>query len=478
MRAKRLYLAGAAALLTVLAWTGLTLGAGPLRIFLGESTTVSLPYQFSKLAVGDPTVADYLVQKNEAGGSEVLLAGKRAGATNLIVWDVDGKQRDVISLTVLVRDLNAYAREIQAAVGRAPGLRFRVAGDKLIIEGEVDTPKQRQLLDQVVGDAPQVIKLVNLSPVALGIIADSIRQHAGDRNVRVRSVGQKIVLEGVVYGKEQRARLEALARLYYPEVENLLEVQTSELRPGFGEMIQVTANFMEVNNATIDGWGITWLPLAPDSGNQITGTQDIGGGGGFAGSIVGTISNLFPKLSRAKELGGARILETSSMSVRSGDLASFQSGGEIGIPVAQSSGAVTINYKEYGVFLNALPISDGDNVSLKLEVTVSAPDKAQPGTSFNFTKSRVSTVQFCRSGDSVAVGGLITNRDNKLFDTLPTGASGALFQLYASEEFKRRQSQFVVFVTPAVLKDGAREANRDLKNQVEDLFEAYQEYKR
>ncbi|MFZ5585651.1 MAG: pilus assembly protein N-terminal domain-containing protein [Thermodesulfobacteriota bacterium] len=121
MRAKRLYLAGAAALLTVLAWTGLTLGAGPLRIFLGESTTVSLPYQFSKLAVGDPTVADYLVQKNEAGGSEVLLAGKRAGATNLIVWDVDGKQRDVISLTVLVRDLNAYAREIQAAVGRAPG---------------------------------------------------------------------------------------------------------------------------------------------------------------------------------------------------------------------------------------------------------------------------------------------------------------------------------------------------------------------
>lgn len=478
MRAKRLYLAGAAAMLAVLAWAGLTLGAQPLRIFLGESTTVSLPYQFSKLAVGDPTVADYLVQKNEPGGSEVLLAGKRAGVTNLIVWDNEGKQRDVVSLTVLIRDLEAFAKEIKAAVGRAPGLRFRVAGDKLIIEGEVDTPKQRQLLEQVVGDSPQVIKLVSLSPIALGIIADSVRQHVADRNVRVRAVGQKIVLEGVVFGKEQRARMEALAKLYYPEVENLLEVQASELRPGFGDMIQVTANFMEVNNATIDGWGISWLPLAPATSNQVTGTQDIGGGGGFVGSIVGTISNLFPKLSRAKELGGARILETSSMSVRSGDLASFQSGGEVAIPVSQSSGAVTINYKEYGVFLNALPISDGDSVSLKMEVIVSAPDQAQPGGNFNFTKSRVSTVQFCRSGDSVAVGGLITNRDNKLFDALPSGASGALFQLYTSEEFKKRRSQFVVFVTPAVLKEGAREAHRDMKNQVEDQFEAYQEYKR
>ncbi|MCA1988468.1 MAG: pilus assembly protein N-terminal domain-containing protein [Desulfarculus sp.] len=478
MRARRAIITCGAVVLAVLACAGLTMGAQPLKIFLGESTTLSLPYQFSKLAVGDPTVADYLVQKNDPAGAEVLLNGKRGGSTNLIVWDAEGKQRDVIGITVLIKDLQAYAREIQAVVGRAPNLRFRVAGDRLVIEGEVDTPRQMNLLNQVLGDSPQVIKMVTLSPLALNVIAETIRQHVADQNVKVRPVGQKIVLEGVVYGKEQAERLDALAKLYYPEVQNLLQVQAADLRPGFGEMIQVTANFMEVNNATIDGWGISWLPMASDSGNQVTGTQPIGTGEGFVGSIVGTISNLFPKLTRAKEIGGARILETSSMSVRSGDLAAFQSGGEIAIPVSQSSGASTINYKEYGVFLNVLPISDGDNVSLKLEVIVSAPTEAQSGGAFNFTKSRVATVQYCKSGDSVAVGGLVTNRATKLFDTLPSGASGALFQLYTSEEFQKKASQFVVFVTPAVLRSGAREAHRDLKNQVEDKFEAYQEYKR
>ncbi|MFH1061054.1 MAG: pilus assembly protein N-terminal domain-containing protein [Pseudomonadota bacterium] len=479
MKLARLTMVLAAAVLAVLALAGLTMGAQALKIFMGESTTLALPYQFSKLAVGDPAVADYLVQKNEPDGAEILLNGKKAGTTNLLVWDAQGQQRDTYNLTVLVKDLKAYVKEIQAVVGRAPGLHYRVAGDKLVIEGEVATPRQRDLLDKMVGDSPQVIKMVTLSPLALSVIADTIRAHMGGHNVRVRPVGQKIALEGVVYGKEQAARLVALAKLYYPEVENLLVVQPSELRPGAGDMIQVTANFMEVNNATIDGWGISWLPLAESSGNQITGAQDIGGGGGFVGSIVGTITNLFPKLTRAKEIGGARILETSSMSVRSGDPANFQSGGEIAIPVSQSSGAITIQYKEYGVFLNVLPISDGDTVSLKMEVIVSAPTETQPGGgAYNFTKSRVSTVQFCRSGDSVAVGGLITNRDSKTFDKLPTGASGALFQLYTSEEFQKKLSQFVVFVTPAVLKSGAGEAHRDLKGIVEDKFGTYQEYKR
>ncbi|MBI5521376.1 MAG: pilus assembly protein N-terminal domain-containing protein [Desulfarculus sp.] len=478
MKLKRVTMAALAALAMVLMLAGLTAGAQGMRIFLGESTTLTLPYQFSKLAVGDPSVADYLVQKNEASGAEILLNGKKAGSTNLIVWDAQGQQRDVYGLTVLVKDLKAFTQEIQQVVGRAPGLRFRVAGEKLIIEGEVATPQQRELLDKMVGDSPQVIKMVTLSPVALSIIADSIKQHLANNNVRVRPVGQKIVLEGVAYGQEQAARLESMARLYYPDVQSLLQVQPGELRPGAGDMIQVTANFMEVNNATIDGWGISWLPIASDGGNQITGTQAIGTGAGFTGSIVGTISSLFPKLSQAKEVGGAKVLETSSMSVRSGDPAAFQSGGEVAIPVSQSSGAVTISYKEYGVFLNVLPISDGDNVSLKLEVVVSSPTEAQPGGNFNFTKSRVATVQYCKSGDSVAVGGLITNRHTKLFDKLPTGASGALFQLYASEEFQKKRSQFVVFVTPAVLSQGAAEAHRDLKGLVEEKFDTYQENKR
>ncbi len=191
------------------------------------------------------------------------------------------------------------------------------------------------------------------------------------------------------------------------------------------------------------------------------------------GSIVGTISNLFPKLSISKEDGGARILESSSMSVRSGDKAYYHSGGELGIPVSQSSGAVTLTFKRFGIVMEVTPISQGENLSLNLDIEVSSPTTSTGGY-VNFKKSQVATVQYCKSADSVAIGGLISARDTKTFDAVPSGVSDALIQLYASEDFRRQRSQFVVFVTPAVLR-GAREAHRDLKGVVEDSFGSYQE---
>jgi pilus assembly protein CpaC len=177
----------------------------------------------------------------------------------------------------------------------------------------------------------------------------------------------------------------------------------------------------------------------------------------------------------AKENGGARILDTSSMSVRSGEMASFQSGGELAVPVAQAGGVVTVEYKEYGVFLKALPITEGSNISLKLEVEVSAPASTTTAGHINFSKSKVSTVQYCKSLDSIAIGGLISNRNSKTFDALPSNASGALVQLYSSEDFRNERSQFVVFVTPAILRKGAVEANQELKGLVETDFGSYRE---
>ena len=448
----------------------------PINTYVGESTTLKLPYQFSKMALGDPTIADYVVQRNASDGAEILINGKSPGITNLIVWDMQGNQRDVISVNVLVRDVKAYLQQIKAMIGHVEGLRFRLAGGKLFIEGQVTTTRERDLINKVVADSPQVIKLFTLSPVSLKVIAEAVQQHLNRPTIKVRPVGQRIVLEGVVYNDQEKKRAEKLARLYYDQVENLLEVRKAELKPGYGETIQVTAHFMELNNATIDGWGFSWLP---GSDSSATFTQGVGKGEGFvSGTITGVIRNLFPRLATLKETGGGRVLETCSMSVRSGEWATFHSGGEVALAVAQATGAVSYNYKEYGVFLKVLPIAEGDTITTKLEVQVSAPTKAAPGGHLNFSKSKVTTVQYCHSGDSIAIGGLLSSKHTKVFDKLPEGASDAIVQLYASEEFRNQRSQFVVFVTPAVLKGGAAEAHMELKGMVEEAFEAYQEDKR
>ncbi len=460
------------ALLALLGLPTLALAARDVSVHVGENTSVKLPPGFTTLAIGSPAIADFMVTSRTPEGGEALINGKAPGETNLIVYLPDG-QKEEFNVKVLVRDLGGYMRQLQAQIGKAEGVRLRVAGDKVMIEGEALLQNDIERITKLVGKSPQVMNLVTLSPVALRILAEKIQQSIKDNGVKVAAVGQKIALRGLVFSEERKKQLEQEAKLYYPHVENLLEVQAAKLRPGEGEMIQVTGHFMEVNNAVIDGWGVSWLP---GSTSQATGQQGLGGGG-FTGALVGTITNLFPKFSNAKEAGGARVLESSSVSVRSGESANLESGGEIGVPVTQPSGGTTIEWKKHGVFLNVLPISQGDQVSMQISVEVSVPSDTAPGGFINFKRSKISTVQVCKSGDSIVLGGLLSQRDTKVFDKLPEG-SGALFQLYSSEDFRRQRSRFVIFVTPLVLADGAKSAHQELKGTVNESFDAYQERKR
>lgn len=446
-----------------------------LSVHVGESTTLNLPYQFSDMAVGNPAIADYVVRANTAGKSEIIINGKQAGKTNLLIWDKDGKKRQELSISVYVRDLNAHLALIKSMIGPAEGVTFRIAGGKILIEGQAILPKVKDRIAKVVGNSPQVVDLVTLSPITMKVTAKSINDVLNKPSIKATPVGQKIMLQGVVYSEAEAQRAMKTANLYYPTVVNLLEVRKSELAPGPGEIIQVTAHFMEVNNSVIDGWGVNWSPF---STSALAGQQGIGTGAGFVGAVTGTITSLFPKFNRAKEVGGARILETSSISVRSGEKGRLHSGGEIGVPISLANGGVAIQFKEHGVFLDVLPIAQSQDVTLRVKVEVSQPTGTSPGGFINFKKSNISTTQFCLSGQSIVLGGLISNRDTKIFDKLPEGASGALLQLYSSEDFRNQRSQLVVFLTPMVLKGGAKEANRELKGKVEDTFQSYEERKR
>ena len=329
----------------------LALASGTINVYVGQTTTFSVNYRVAKLAIGDPQVADYIVEKNKKSGAEILINGKRPGSTNLIVWNQAGQQIDQLTINVLVKDLDNYMKQIQGMIGDVDGLNFRTAGGKLIIEGEVSLPRDVQRIKKVVGDSPQVMNLVTISPVSLNLIAKTIDEGINTPGIKVSTVGQKIILEGVVYSKEEKERIEKKARLYYWGVENLIETKKSDLDPGYGETIQVTAHFMEVSKNAIRGWGIKW---APGSVATVSGSQDLAGGG-FAGAITGLITNLFPKYRKANERSEARILETSSLSVRSGDAADFLSGGEMGIQSINSAGVGQTTFKEYGIKVNVTP---------------------------------------------------------------------------------------------------------------------------
>jgi pilus assembly protein CpaC len=82
------------------------------------------------------------------------------------------------------------------------------------------------------------------------------------------------------------------------------------------------------------------------------------------------------------------------------------------------------------------------------------------------TSSReINTQIVVRSGASAAVGGLISSDTATGYNKLPQGAStNPLISLYTSKDFRRNQSQFVVFVTP-VIKSSASAGAENIKRK-------------
>ena len=70
--------------------------------------------------------------------------------------------------------------------------------------------------------------------------------------------------------------------------------------------------------------------------------------------------------------GVVTTLAEPNLTALSGETASFLAGGEFPIPVSQSLGAVTIEYKQYGVGLAFTPIVLGDGrISMRVRPEVS-----------------------------------------------------------------------------------------------------------
>ena len=70
-----------------------------------------------------------------------------------------------------------------------------------------------------------------------------------------------------------------------------------------------------------------------------------------------------------------------------------------------------------------------------------------------------------RSRQSAAIGGLVSNQSGTNFNKLPKDASSnPILSLYASKDFRREQSQFVVFITP-VIKSSASAGSEKIKRK-------------
>jgi pilus assembly protein CpaC len=157
-----------------------------------------------------------------------------------------------------------------------------------------------------------------------------------------------------------------------------------------------------------------------------------------------------------------QVLAEPNVLAINGKQASFLAGGEYPYPVVQSTsggaGAVSIEFKEYGVRLNFIPtITPRGTIRLQVAPEVSSLDFTNAIEVSGFDVPAIDTRKMkteieLGDGQSFAISGLLDNRDTETFEKIPfLGDIPILGKLFQSMQKTRTNTELIVIVTPEVV---------------------------
>jgi len=354
----------------------------------------------------------------------------------------------------------------------------------------VNGPRQVNLFGKKAGEATVIATAADGSVVYganvrvnqnISSINEILREAMPDANISVTNVGQVAVLNGTVASPEDAAQAEMLVKAALnPGIDinsptaALNIVPVSRLRVATPLQVMLKVRIAELDRTALKSMGVNLFSSDPTSGFKfgigqgVAATSSTGGAfsvaAGPIGTALGAAGHLFGldlagSIDLAATDGLATILAEPNLTALSGETASFLAGGEFPIPVSQSLGAVTIEYKQYGVGLAFTPVVLADGrISMRVRPEVSQLDDANGVTLNGFrvpalTTRRAETTVELGSGQSFMIAGLLQNTASNSINKAPLlGDIPILGALFRSTKFQRQETELVVVVTPYLVK--------------------------
>jgi pilus assembly protein CpaC len=382
-------------------------GPEEIRLTVGKSIVIDYPADIARISTSNADIVD----ASPVTGREVLVHGKSFGTVTLVVWSKSG-QRNFYNITV----------------------------------------------EQ------------NLEPLRK-LIKDTFPAE----DIHVQSSRDSLSLTGRVSSKDVADRATALATTFAKTVVNNLQVaeQAAErqilLRVKFAELDRSASNQFAVNLVSTGATNtIGRVTTGQFPAPSPTTLQSAGGAANSTFNITNALNifafrpdlNLGALIQALESRNLLQTLDEPTLITSNGKEASFLVGGEFPIPVLQggaNSGAVTIQFREYGVRLTFTPnITGNNNIRLHVKPEVSALDYTN-ALSFNgFTIPALSSRKMetnieLGEGQSFVIAGLIDKQVTETFSKIPVLSSlPILGNLFKSREFDRNDTELIVMVTPEI----------------------------
>jgi pilus assembly protein CpaC len=357
-----------------------------LALEVGEGRLIRLDRPATSVFVADPETAD--VQAHSA--TLVYVFGRKAGTTT--IFAVDEFEEVLFSGALQVRHPISRLEEVVAGLGLRDRVTVQSIDGGVVLGGSVADPATaenlRELTAQILGEDEVVVNRLTIdAPTQVNL------------RVRVAEMSREVTR---LFGIRWDAAL------------------------SFGD-----------------------FALGLNTGTVFEGANTLFGG--FENSNA-SIAGVVDALERE---GLVSVLAEPNLTALSGETASFLAGGEFPVPVGRDNNEVQIEFKEFGVSLSFTPtVMSKNRISLRVRPEVS--DLSENGSIRigdlripALATRRAETTVELGSGQSFAIGGLISNSTRTNLEKLPgLGDLPVLGALFRSTNFRRSESELVIIVTP------------------------------
>lgn len=449
-----------------------------MKIGLGKSVLLEFPRDIRDVMVSNPSAVDAVVLSS----NRVFLLARKIGEANAFFFDTSGEQFATMELYI-ERETAALESLLNRTI-TGSSIKVEMLNQTVVLTGRVKNPT----------DSVRAANIARqFSTVEYQV---SEKDDVGGASVKKfeKSDTETVINMLVVEAEEQ-----VMLKVTVAEVQRSLMKQMGinlggVLNAGNFSTTLLTENLLPLTAAAGLGrlpiFGAGTAPYDPTSStppgctsagsicafNTGPGGANTYGNSGLTGGWSGSGGQIGAAVRALERDGLIRTLAEPNLTAVSGEPAKFLAGGEYPVPVVDTVGALSVQYKEFGVGLAFTPIvlSEG-RISLKIETEVSELTTqgavVLSGISIPALKKRQakSTVEL-PSGGTLALAGLISDDTRQNIDGLP-GAKDIpiLGTLFRSRDFIKAETELVVIVTPYLVKPTSRQ---ELATPADGLYAA------
>ena len=410
---------------------------------VGESRVYRLARPITRVAVGNPEVADYII----LNPSELYLLGKQTGATNLVVWDQKG---NFTSTPLQVsRNIHPIELMLKVVLPKENDIHIFAWGPSLVLAGTVSDALAAETANRLVksymgGTVPDVNPETTLTANTSG---------SGSAGASISGLGGGNSTPALIATSALGAALTASI----PGVVNLLKVRDSQ-------QVRLEVIIAEVSKSYLETLGMS-----------LTKGLDNRQGSLMTGFVSNATLNLFLKTTKlpnstvADGINGLqveaqrnnnliKILAKPTIVSLSGQEGSFLVGGKIYTPTVGANGTVDYVERTYGVGLRFTPtVLDGGRILLKVapEVSDLNPLPLTVGTNSlpTFKISSASTTVEMNEGENLVIGGLLREKLTEDITRVPLlGDIPILGALFRHTSKSSETTELMVIVRPTLVK--------------------------